>query len=240
MDPQTGEKITLTNWSRHTEARLSRVFERLKARRVELFVEKLGIGPYDSVLDLGSEDGSYLSRYFPYPGNIVIADINEEPMRRGVEKNGLKGYRVIPVDGPLPFADREFTAVWCNSVMEHVTIPRAELGNVSHSEFKERADAHQRSFAREIARIADSYFVQTPYVHFPIESHSILPLIPYFRHPTRFRLSRATKKIWVKQWTADFYLYDWRRFRSHFPDATEIMAEKSLGLTKSLMAIRKA
>ena len=228
------------SWQQRSEVRLGSFFERLKGARVQMFVDKLGLGPDDIVLDLGSEDGSYLSKYYPYPHNIVIADIFEEPMKRGVEKNGLKGYRVIPAEGPLPFEDREFRAVWCNSVIEHVTVPRDILGEISNKDFYLQAEAHQKEFAKEISRISQAYFVQTPNKHFPIESHSIMPLVAYFSHRSRYRLSQATKRFWVKQWTSDFYLYDRRRFKAHYPDATEYADEKAFGLPKSLIAIRTA
>ena len=218
---------------------MSRFFEGLKSKRVQLFVEKLGLGPDDVVLDLGSEDGSYLSKYYPYPHNIIIADIHEPPMKRGVEKHGLGGYRLISPDGPLPFEDKEFRAVWCNSVIEHVTVARDELGNISSKDFVDQAEEHQSRFAKEIMRVAQAYFVQTPNKHFPIESHSIMPLIAYLPHATRYRLSQRVKKFWVKQWTADFHLYDRKRFRRHYPDATEYCDERAFGLSKSLIAIRK-
>lgn len=233
------EKVGLKNWAKYTEYKISGVFERLKAQRIKLFIEKLNLGSNDKILDLGSEDGAYLAKYYPYPHNITIADIYEPPMVEGVKKHGLGGYRVIPIAGRLPIEDGEFSAVWCNSVIEHVTIPREELGEVSNSEFKERAEAHQREFASEIRRIARSYFVQTPNVHFPIESHSILPLIPYMPHTVRFKLGNVLKKVWIKQWTADFYLYDKARFMRHYEDASEIVEEKAFGLVKSYIAIRK-
>ena len=233
------EKVGLKNWAKYTEYKISGIFEKLKAQRVKMFVEKLNIGPDDKILDLGSEDGAYLAKYFPYPHNIIIADIYEPPMAAGVKKHGLGGYRVIPTTGELPFEDGEFDAVWCNSVIEHVTIPRDELGDVGNEEFKVRAEAHQSQFALEIRRIAKSYFVQTPNMHFPIESHSILPLIPYFPHRARYRLGKILKNVWIKQWTADFYLYDRKRFLRHYEDADEIVEERALGLVKSYIAVRK-
>ncbi len=193
------------------------------------------------MLDLGSEDGSYLASYYPYPSNITIADINAEPMRRGVERYGLKGFVLLPPDGPLPLDTDGFDAVWCNSVLEHVTLERAMLATVSDREFRVRAEEHQRHFAREIARVGRNYFVQTPYLHFPIEAHSWLPCVQYLSHERQWRLSRGwLRSLWVKQWRADFYLYNKRRLRSHFPDATAIHVERFLGVPKSLIAIRSA
>ena len=197
----------MPKWNALTERHLSRLTRRLKRRRVELFVRALNLGSDDLILDLGSEDGSYLGTYYPYPGNIVLADILEGPMKAGVERYGLKDYIVVPEDGPIPASNREYDAVWCNSVVEHVTVRRSELPFLTTAEFRERADQHQRRFAREIARVGRRYFVQTPYLHFPIESHSWIPCVQYLPHQQHVLVSRVLKTIWVKQWTADFRDY---------------------------------
>jgi len=229
----------MKSWNKVTESRLSNIFRRLKRKRVELFVKELSIKPSDIVLDLGSEDGSYLSEYFPYPENIVIADIAEEPMRRGVAKNGLRGYRRIPTSGPLPFKDCEFDAVWCNSVIEHVTIDKSDLATVTNQEFDHAANEHQALFAQEIERISKKYFVQTPHIHFPIESHSWLPIIPYLTHSQRWKLGVSLKAYWIKQWSADFHLYSRSRFEQHFAGADSFYTERLVGIPKSLIAIRR-
>ncbi len=225
-------------WNHRTEARLSTLTAALKRKRVERFVQACGLGPDDPVLDLGSEDGAYLAACYPYPHNIVLADVEEAPMREGVRRYGLKGYELIPRDGALPFNDRSYAAVWCNSVIEHVTLPRADLAVVRDDDFRRRADAHQRAFAGEIARVGRSYFVQTPHRHFPIEAHSWLPFTQYLPQELRWRASRLLRAAWVKQWKADFLLYDAQRFRRHFPDAT-IEVERVFGIPKALIAVRR-
>lgn len=227
------------DWNKSTERWVTSLFNDLRKKRVELFIEKLGIQPHHRILDLGSEDGSYLGSYYPHPEMITIADIKKEPMVRGVEKYGLGGYKEIDPDGPLPFEDGEFDAVWCNSVIEHVTVDKGDLENYDDQRFRAESEAHQQEFAREIARVGKAYFVQTPYLHFPIESHSVLPLIHYFGHPTRVWLSRVLKKVWIKQWSADFLLYNFDRFRKDFPDAEEIYKERAFGFLKSVIAIRR-
>ena len=228
----------MPRWNQFTEQKLSALSASIKRKRVEFFIRRCSLGPSDTVLDLGSEDGSYLASVYPYPHNIVLADVAEAPMRGGVRRYGLKGYQVIPDTGPLPFASASFDAVWCNSVIEHVTIPRSELGQASEVDFVRRAEAHQRVFCAEIARIGKRYCVQTPYVHFPIEAHAWLPFIQYLPHPQRFHASSLLKRIWVKQWTADYLLYDLSRFKAHFPNATAVLFERVLGLPKALIAIR--
>lgn len=228
----------MPKWNTWTERCLSELTNRLKKKRVELFVEALGLGPGDSVLDLGSEDGSYLATYYPHPENIVLADVQEEPMARGVAEYGLNGYILLDPEGPLPIADRQFDAVWCNSVIEHVTVRRDKLASMPHRKFLARARKRQTRFAREVRRVARKYFVQTPYLHFPIEAHAWLPGIQYCSLGTHWRISQMLKKIWIKQWEPDFLLYSIRRFKQDFPDATGFCVERALGLPKSLIALR--
>lgn len=226
-------------WNDLTERHLRRITVGLRRRRVETFVYLLDLGPDDRILDLGSEDGSYLGSFYPWPNRITLADIHEGPMRRGAERFGFEGWMLLSGDGTVPVKDRAFDAVWCNSVIEHVTVPRSELPGMSDREFLDRSEATQARFAREIARIASGYFVQTPYRHFPVETHSWCPGVQYLSQSSRYRLSQRMKKLWVKQWTADFRLYDRRRFKRHFPDATTCYTERFLGLPKSLVAVRQ-
>ena len=119
-----------------------------------------------------------------------------------------------------------------------MTVKRHELASVSSHDFKVRGDDHQCRFAAEIERVSKQYFVQTPYLYFPVESHSWIPGMQFGSQRTRRLVSLWFKKYWIKQWTADFYLYDWRRFRSHFGKASFFFAERILGITKSLIAVR--
>lgn len=224
-------------WNARTEATLSTITDALKRKRVQMFVKALGLGSTHRILDLGSEDGSYLGTCYPYPQNVVLADIDEGPMKEGVARFGLGGYSVIPADGQLPFRNGEFDAVWCNSVIEHVTLKRSELETFREKEFAEKADRHQRLFAREISRVARGYFVQTPYLHFPVEAHAWMPFVQYLPQEKRWRLSRKLAKVWIKQWRADYNLYNVKRFREHFPDG-KVTLERVLGVPKSLIAIR--
>lgn len=228
----------MPQWNTCTESILSRVTSCFRRQRVELFVKTLRLGPQDTVLDLGSEDGSYLATYYPYPKNIVLADVEEAPMKEGVRRYGLRGYVLLPQDGRIPIVDGAFDAVWCNSVIEHVTLDRDALASVSHEEFCRRSDAHQKRFAVEVARVARQYFVQTPCVHFPLESHSWLPFVQYLGQERRWWLSRRLKKVWLKQWRADFHLYTRERLREHFPQMTSLYVERMLGVPKSLIAVR--
>ena len=129
--------------------------------------------------------------------------------------------------------------MWCNSVIEHVTVSKEHRDQMSHEAFVSAASAHQSAFAAEISRISQRYCVQTPNLHYPLESHAVLPLVQYLEMPQRERLAELTSKFWIAAWEADYLLFDRDRFAAAFPDADEIIDEKTLGLTKSFTAIRR-
>jgi hypothetical protein len=131
----------------------------------------------------------------------------------------------------LPYGDNEFDIVHSNSVVEHV----GTWGD-------------QVAYGREIARVAPSYFVQTPNYWFPWEPHFGTPLFQYLPVPWQVHLLMSGKRGFRQQEpTIDAavrsiqscQLLDMRRFQVLFPNAV-FTRERFLGLTKSLIAIRRA
>ena len=139
---------------------------------------------------------------------------------------------------PLPFDTGFFDIVYCSSVLEHVTVPKSEIWDLrSGAKFRMRALDSQNIFAKEIKRVGRQYFVQTPCRTFPLESHSWLPAVGVMPRELTVPLFRMTNRIWVKATIPDFYLLTNDEMGTLFPEAL-IVAEKSFGFTKSLMAIR--
>lgn len=129
----------------------------------------------------------------------------------------------------LEIPDRAYDMVHSNSVVEHV-------GRFSD----------MRAFANETRRLAPAYYVQTPYMWFPIDPH--FPRVPMFHWmPTswRHRLIRRMKVGWGRP-CADIdhamrdlessVLLDRDQFRELFPDARHRF--EWLGLPKSMIAER--
>jgi SAM-dependent methyltransferase len=213
-----------------------------RARRAGVFREAFALGPATRILDIGSEDGSAIAAVIEgtpvRPPNVYIADIDEARVCEGARRFGFVPVP-IPESGRLPFADRYFDIVYCSSVIEHVTVPKAQIWQVrSGRDFRARARPRQHEFAREIRRLGKGYYVQTPNRWFPIESHTWLPLVGWLPRPWQVRVIAISNRCWIKRTSPDWHLLTARELRALFPGA-EIRRERFMGLTKSLMAIRR-
>ena len=140
----------------------------------------------------------------------------------------------------LPFPDKSFDVVFCSSVIEHVTVDEECADRFrTTEEFERAAYTRQRQFADEIRRIAKKYFVQTPNKYFLIESHTWLPsAVLLLSRPHLVKLIRFMNKWWPKKTPPVFNLLRRRQMQELFPDA-EIIVERSWGLEKSIMAIKR-
>jgi ubiquinone/menaquinone biosynthesis C-methylase UbiE len=116
----------------------------------------------------------------------------------------------------MPFRDRSFDCVICNSVIEHVGDLEA-----------------QRSLANEIRRVSRSlYIVQVPAKHFPIEPHFLLPFVQYLPQ----HLKRSLHRSLYGFDPGDINLLDKKSLRELFPEA-RIETEKFFLLSKSYVVV---
>lgn len=208
-----------------------------RARRAALFRERMQVRSGDRVLDMGGSDGTHVAS-LGLDADIYVADVDAQAVERGAERYGFTPV-VVPPSGILPFSDRYFDVVFCSSVIEHVTVPPDELRTVTSTKVLEkRAARAQAAFANEIRRVAKRDFVQTPYRYFPVESHTWMPgVVAVLPRPLQIRLIDSAAQWWPKPSVADFRLLTVSEMRRFFPDA-EIVRERALGLTKSLIAIK--
>jgi hypothetical protein len=95
------------------------------------------------------------------------------------------------------------------------------------------------AFASEIRRVGDRYFVQTPNRYFPIDPIYHLPFFQLLPHRLRrWLVDRFTLGMRGRDSEELIELVRPRELRALFPDA-EIHRERVLGLTKSLIAVRR-
>src|SRR6266850_2269326 len=137
----------------------------------------------------------------------------------------------------LPFPDGFFDIVYCSSVIEHVTVPKTIMWELrSGRKFHDESRRRQKAFADEIRRVGKRYFVQTPYKHFLIESHTWLPFIAWLPRWLLIPTLRFTNLFWVKTANPDFYLLNKKELSQLF-DGARIIEERRFGMTKSIIAV---
>ena len=130
----------------------------------------------------------------------------------------------------LPFRDGAFDIVFSNSVIEHV-------GNA----------ASQERFAREVARVGRTYWVQTPNRWFPVEQHLLTPIVHWLPASwqraivPRFtvwaavmRVSADRRRFYLDHYLSDVKLLSAGELRRLFPGA-QLIRERFCGWTKSLI-----
>jgi SAM-dependent methyltransferase len=124
------------------------------------------------------------------------------------------------------FKDGEFDVVFSNSVIEHV------------GDYRD-----QDRMAKEIMRVGNRYFIQTPNLYFPIEPHFLFPFFQFLPRELKFWLVTTFKIGWYDRITDDKKAWELvnevrlltkTEFISIFPSAC-LYQEKVFGLTKSFV-----
>lgn len=208
-------------------------------KRFDFFIKEMNLSSGMKILDLGGSDGSYEDRFINKLKDykIIIADMD----RSALERAKAKGYETIEMDGSLqfPFQNEQFDCIFCNSVIEHVTIKKSDIWKVKNSHyFKDKSTEAQSLFASEILRCSKKYFVQTPHRNFIIESHTWFPFIAFFPRPFQINLIKLLNKFWIKKTTPDWNLLTEKEMQNYFPNAT-IYVNKKMGFPKEIIAIKR-
>lgn len=74
----------------------------------------------DRALDLGCGAGEFTAVLADAGAEAVGADVAEAALARARAQHPTLDFRLIPVEGPLPFPDNAFDLVWSSEVIEHV------------------------------------------------------------------------------------------------------------------------
>jgi ubiquinone/menaquinone biosynthesis C-methylase UbiE len=141
----------------------NRVSARNRARKHAFFLDVMKPSPADTILDIGanateySEADNYLEKHYAHPEKITVVSLDDVAALR------VRYPRITFVQGDgtrLPFDDGEFTIAYSNAVIEHVGEYPAQL-----------------QFLREMRRVSRRGFMTTPNRHFPVETHTRVPLL---------------------------------------------------------------
>jgi hypothetical protein len=192
----------------------------LRAKRWELFHRRFPDIERMRVLDLGGVVQHW--RNCPVkPASVVV--VNLLPEAGDDRITAVQGDACNP---PPAVQNAKFDLVYSNSTIEHVG-----------------GHARRCDFADVIHAMAPYHWIQTPYRYFPIEPHWLFPGLQFLpqctrawaiRHwplsPARPNPEQALRDV------LEVDLLSTTQMQYHFP-RSEVVRERVLGLTKSLIAV---
>jgi hypothetical protein len=209
----------------HPLARLRSLYAiRARERMFRTFMAFAQPTPASKVLDLGVTpdvslpESNHFEQVYPYPEMLTAASI--EPVE-GLRARFPRVRFVQIAPGRLPFADDEFDACFCSAVIEHVGARDA-----------------QAAFVRELARVSRKFCLTTPNRWFPLDFHTILPLIHWMPQPAHQAvLRRLGKDFWAR--TENLNLVSAADLRAMQPAGATVSVEgvKLMGMTSNLVCM---
>lgn len=198
---------------------------KMRRKRFAFFLQLLHTVPRPlTILDVGGRQRFWEVMGFAQEPSIQITLLNIEPVEiQHPNFVALKG-DATRMDNLL---DNQFDVVFSNSVIEHV------------GSFEQ-----QTQMAREVQRVAQRYFIQTPNYYFPLEPHFLfigfhwLPLEARVWLHSHFNLGwrkRITDRQKARESVAQVRLLRKKELLALFPHC-HLYQEKIMGTTKSLIA----
>ena len=145
-----------------------------------VFLRECGLpNPVATILDIGVtsdksyEASNYLEKWYPHKNQITAAGIDDATFLEA----DYPGMKFVLADAcNLHFADQSFDVVHSSAVIEHVGAFKNQVQMVS-----------------ECARVSrEFFFITTPNRWFPVEFHTILPLVHWLPKQTFRRLMEKT------------------------------------------------
>jgi len=205
----------------------ARIFKIWRRKRFALFVRLLSPRPDQRLLDVGGNPTSWMIHPVLL-GAIDTVNIYQADWQLNPEYH----IRTFVGDGcALVFPDKSYDIAFSNSVIEHVG-----------------SWERQQAFAKEIRRIGNAIWVQTPAFECPIEPHYLAPFVHWLpksvqpkivRWLTPYGLLQKPSVKKVDEMIETTRLLTKREVRELFPDC-EIHTERLLGfIPKSYIAFRK-
>ena len=151
----------------------SQITRHWRVKMFQAFMENMAPQSAHTILDVGAtsdrsyDHSNYFEAWYPNPASVTATGIDDASFLEDL----FPGMRFVRADGrKLPFEDRSFDFVHSSAVLEHVG-----------------SRAQQSDFLKELWRVARrGVFLTTPNRWFPVELHSVLPLV-HWLPPHMFR-----------------------------------------------------
>jgi SAM-dependent methyltransferase len=149
-------------------------------------METIEPGPQTRIVDVGvgdtgfgTEPGlasshNFFEALYPWPERITA--VSDVPLPNFAEQFPL--VQCVTASGTeLPFEDNAFDVAFSNAVVEHVG-----------------GRAEQRRFVAELCRVAPRVFLSTPNRWFPVETHTLVPIVHWLPRPAADRAFAALRR----------------------------------------------
>ncbi len=192
-----------------------------RKKMFDLFNQVIQPTATSRILDLGVTpeqtlpESNLFESLYPYKHNITAASIEDAYFLEDIY-SGMKFVQIT--DSSLPFEDNEFDIVFCSAVIEHVGDQNT-----------------QQAFVTEALRVSKKFFFTTPNRQFPIDFHTMLPIIhwlPQSKH--QWILSKLGYDFWAK--TENLNLLTPQTLLNLFPSQTSTLYKYRLfGLPSNLI-----
>jgi hypothetical protein len=179
-----------------------------RRRKFRLFMDAFQPDAETTIVDVGVVDSgfgegggaasthNFLEAMYEWPERITAVGLDDLPNFR----RAFPEVTCVRADGlDLPFPDRAFDIAFSNAVVEHVG-----------------GEDAQRAFVGELCRVARRVFVTTPNRWFPVDVHTMLPVVHWLPERPRNETYRRLGKEAVTPLGP-------RRFRELFPIPVRIV-----------------
>ena len=197
---------------------------RARKRMFRQFMATVRPKESDAIVDVGvTPDMSlagvnYFEHLYPHRDRITATSIEDASNL----EECFPGLTFVRTEGVrLPFADDQFDIAFSSAVIEHV----------GDSE-------RQREFVSELLRVSKrGVFILTPNRWFPIDFHTMLPLVHWMPRSQHQRILRALGlKFWSE--TDNLNLLSAATLRSYFPPDVPVNVDslRTMGWPSNLMA----
>lgn len=201
---------------------------RARARRWLLFSELFPEVEQMRVLDLGGTVQSW-HRSPIRPAHLTVLNLVDEGVPSEESVSVVVGDACDALEAlESTGSPTSYDLVFSNSLIEHVG-----------------GHARREELARQVLQLAPCHWVQTPYRYFPIEPHWLFPGMQFMPASVQTRIAAHWPLMPAKPasfneardnilWTE---LLSTTEMKTYFP-TSDILRERVLGLTKSLVAVK--
>lgn len=193
-----------------------------RLKKFNLFMQWAQPSVESTILDVGITNSTwrysnYFEMWYPHQNKITALSLEEAP----VFSQAFPKVNVVLGDGRgMDFQDNAFDIAFSNAVLEHV-------GNKQQ----------QKAFIYEIIRVSKKAMITTPDRAFPVEFHTLLPVLHWFPRSIYAPIYCLTKN---EEWATEQHLnlLTFNQFKSLFPPnvSVKFKRQRFLGLSSQLIA----